>query len=303
MGPIYSYVDELKFDVGAGVGGGKLDWNIGTVDRQPDVLSELEWKKLRFWNTRIFTSARILERANLSFEGNYGKIFDGYNEDSDYSISGRKGLYKYSRATANKGEIFDLSLALGYDFHYSNFTITPLAGWEKSEQHVRLMSPSHFTYDGNFDPFDPNDFIFAGSYQDLHSNYRAKWEGPWTGISAAFDWGRFHLIGKVQYHWLDYHGTGHWNLRQEFFGDFHQDGHGGGPKIKVEAVYDVNSYSAVGIVGTYTNYHMKGGVDRVRIYDPFNPDFAPDTIVEARSRVNDVNWESFTLVINCKWQF
>lgn len=302
-----AYFENLDIEVGGGWGKGKFDWNIATPDREIDVLSELEWENLQYWNTRLYTGLHLTPEVIITFEGNYGQLYEGHCDDSDYSLSGRKNRWSFSRSTANRGEIFDYSFGGAYDFCWSGASINadrvalrPVAGWECAAQHLRQMSPSHFIYNGNNDPFDPNDLLIHGDYTGLHSNYRGRWQGPWTGLFCNIKWTRFHLNGGFEYHWLNYLGTGHWNLRREFYDDFRQTGRGEGLKLKFSTSYDLTEIWSVGLMGTYTDYHIKGGIDRVRFYDPNNPDFPDDTILEARTRLNAVHWHAFTIVFN--WQ-
>lgn len=284
-------------EVGQGIGVSSLNWNIGSGIRSSDVISELEWQDLTTWNSSLYAELEFATVFSLNFEGNYGKIFSGYNEDSDYSRNHRRGLYMYSHATANKGEIFDLSLSIGCCFTCQNLRVRPLLGFAFDEQHVRMDGPGSWTYYAYNDPYQSEDYVVTGRIDGLHSSYKTEWWGPWVGFDAVVDCGRLHWLGAFEFHLLDYSANGHWNLRDEFIGDFKHEGLGEGVRLKLGANYDLPRGFSIGVLGTFTEYSMINGIDKTPYYD------YDGVKVIGQSRINEVNWHAFSFVINLGAEF
>lgn len=155
----FSEIDVFEVEVGQGIETGSLNWNISGGPNRVDVLSELEWKELYLWNSRLAAKLLFCNAFSLNFEGDYGQIFHGYCEDSDYSANHRKKLYQYAHTSANRGEVFDLSFFLGYDCCFGGLGVRPLFGYSLSEQHLQMRTPATFAYFGINDPLDPEEVI------------------------------------------------------------------------------------------------------------------------------------------------
>ena len=64
----------------------EVDWNIAgnLLGTNPNVISELEWKKIK---SHQFLLGSVLQDGDyfLKFFGEYGYVYDGRNQDSDYN--------------------------------------------------------------------------------------------------------------------------------------------------------------------------------------------------------------------------
>ncbi|MCB1113428.1 MAG: hypothetical protein KDK62_01595 [Chlamydiia bacterium] len=275
----------VEIQIRSGAGQGDLHWAIGTSDRSISTLSTLKWKRLEYVSYGGEGLLRFWSSGLVLLGGDYGSIFSGINEDSDFSKNGREGLYSFSKAKSNKGEIFDLYGAFGIESCNFGLYFQIFAGWAHAEQHVRQMSPASFYYNGNNDPFDPVNVIITGQIQNLHSNYRALWHGPWIGFRVLPDFGRFHLKLGFEYHRLCYHGTGNWNLREDLARKFKHYGSGNGFKVLAEGAFDLTPSSKIGLRFDASYYHLNGGVDRVSYYDN-------QAILTAEVPLNEVTWNT-----------
>lgn len=306
--PLFAAISRYEVEVGQGYQTGQLNWSIAGGPDGPgvvNVLSQLKWKDLKVCTTHMGAKAMVTNQFFLLAEGNYGFIYDGYNEDSDYSLPDKQGLYQYSKAAADKGEVYDYSFVVGHDQPYSGgrLKVRSLAGWGKDGQNVRMMSPATVYYDGNYDPIDPSDITGKATIDDLHSNYQAVWEGPWLGTALIYDTGRLQLMAQFDYHWLEYRAKANWNLRPELIDGFRHSGNGKGTKIRISGDYQVTQRIYFGFLTIFTDYKLRGGTDKIKLANPFSDDDSYPTTVKIRTRLNEVNWHSFLFLVNLGIRF
>lgn len=274
-----------------------LDWNFAGPNNHPTVLSELEWTHLQ--SSEVAASVD-LSLHSLCFRAgaDYGRIFSGSQRDSDYEGDHRTVEFSRSRAVSDKGELFDISCGIGRRFHYGSFTCTPLVGYSLNEQHLRdrrgvIIVNSQYPE-------------AIGSFQGLHSNYRAKWSGPWIGLDGRYQvTDRISCSSFLEYHWPQYKGTGHWNLRHDFFKDFEQRGSGNGLIATLSGEYNVEPRWSFGLLGIYRKFTADRGRDRkfilLRLKRTDGTDF--DAPVSFDSRLNRVQWTSFGIKIYGSYTF
>lgn len=276
----------------AGIGQGKLKWEIGTPDHSISTLSKLEWERLRYAHFGLRGKGKVAGNWVLFAGASYGKIFEGVNKDYDYGKDHHQGLYNFSCAQADKGELFDFDGAIGYEWDIACVKTTLMGGYNYAEQHVRQMSPARFSYNGENDPFYPSHFTYSGKVEGLHSNYRTRWQGPWGGITLVSDWGPLRMEAFFAYHRLDYNGVGYWNLRDDLAKSFTQSGNGHGVRLGLKAAVCLSEQDSVGLSALYTDWRVKNGVDQVSFYDY---EYGSEQIKTAKVPLNGVYWNSFVL--------
>lgn len=278
-----SVLAAFEAKISSGVSRGTLKWALGDPSHEISTISALEWKGLE-----AMTVGAEVQGAWYQLEGNYGKIFSGTHFDSDYGMSKRERLYHFFRAKANKGELFDISAAVGWPIKGA-IEVKPLFGYALDEQHLRQMSPGTYSYYGPRDPYSPSGYIIKGArLLGLHSDYRAMWHGPWAGAKLFFDGRPFLLNFDFEYHWLCYHGRGNWNLREDIAGPFYHYGRGEGIKTKLEIAYPINDYSCVGLCYVHTDYQLRGGFERFHYY-------GVSKIFEGKGILNAASWRNHAL--------
>jgi hypothetical protein len=282
-----------EFTPQVGIGQGKLKWEIGTPDHSISTLSKLEWERLRYYQLAADLKGKVWGNFFLFAAAEYGKIFEGINKDYDYGKNHHEGLFNFSAAQADKGELFDFDAALGYEWELPGFNLSLMGGYNYAEQHVRQMSPAHFYYNGENDPFFPSHFTYSGKIEGLHSNYRTRWQGPWGGVYVTTEWYLLKLEGFAAYHHLDYQGIGHWNLRDDLAKKFTQNGNNGqGFRVGIKASVRLAEQESVGLSALYTDWRIKNGVDQVSFYDY---EYGTEQIKTAKVPLNGVYWNSFVL--------
>ena len=288
--PTFLQGTEISFNIGAGYRQDSLNWNISGGEFGPNILSELKWKDLWMWTASSELKIIFPYNFYFRFNGDYGKICHGKNQDIDYLGDDRSHAFSISYSKANKGEAFDFSFGTGYQYSIfqDRFKISPLFGFSHHEQHLRMIHGELV-----FDLLDPS---LQGSLSDLHSHYRAQWHGPWIGVDADFDLSsHFKIFGRYEYHWAFYNGTGHWNLRNDLDG-FEHSGFGKGFLISMGTSYKFFSDWGLGAIIKYQTMQMHHGADRIFFTDANGP-------TSATTRLNQVNWHTFSAVATIGYNY
>ncbi len=116
---------ETEFTLSTGYRSDDLDWNIaGDINgNNPNVLSELTWDDVESYQVKLQGS--VVWPNIIAFRGyaNYGWIFDGDNQDSDYLGDNRTFEFSRSNNSTDDDYVWDASLAIGYPFRFGQTVI------------------------------------------------------------------------------------------------------------------------------------------------------------------------------------
>lgn len=275
---------ETKFDLSAGYRTDKLNWNMasdlsGTTT--PNILSELTWDSLHI--AQLSGGLQLTGADGLHFRAtaDYGWIYDGRNQDSDYLGNNRTLEFSRTNNDTVDDDVWDLSLALGYRFRYAaeNGTATyliPLVGYSRHEQNLRITNA--------------NQTIPAtGSIPGVNSTYQSRWEGNWLGVEFLTDApSNINAYFRLEYHWADFSAEANWNLRTdlEHPRSFEQEADGTGTVISLGFL----------TVPQSSRWSFRVGLDFQRwATDPgVNQVYFTDGTVAA-TRLNRVEWKSWAL--------
>ena len=295
-------IDAGGIDMGVGHRYDRLNWNIaGNLNGEnPNILSELEWTdieilQLQFsgWlvlHERIpFLNKETFLQADLSI----GTINSGKVRDSDYSADNRNDEWSRSISAADKGYVFDLSGAVGpiYSFDtFATFSITPLLGYGFNLQNlamtdgVQTIATAGITPD--IGPFDGN----------LNNSYVTYWYGPWIGLNVEGKISKkIKLATGVEYHWVEYFAQADWNLRNDFDHpvSFEHETTGDGVVCKLDVQYEIDKKWSLQVGGNWQHWGTVAGSVRT---------FMADGSVN-KTRLNEVNWNSYALTVGFKYSF
>jgi len=277
-----------------------LDWNIAgnLAGTSPNVLSELAWDDLEI--LQVNTGASLIvgrpgrataffARANLGV----GTILDGSNQDSDYAGDNRTLEFSRSNNDGGEGEVVDFSIATGPRLSFRNgaFAITPLFGYSYNGQYLTVKHGNQTLSDSAIaSAFIGGTVPPLGPFPGLDSSYDAHWWGPWIGadvtLSPSSSW---KITGSGEYHWGEYLGEANWNLRSDFAHpvSFDHQADAAGVVVALGAEWLLARNLSVTGRFSYQNYQTDSGLDRVY--------FSSGDI--ASTRLNEVNWESATLML------
>ncbi|MFW6308306.1 MAG: hypothetical protein ACOC08_06665 [Campylobacterales bacterium] len=266
-----------------------LKWNIagpatiGGRTYNPDILSELEWKKLKSYYSKIALKGDD-GRYALKLSAGYGVSYDGEVRDSDYLYSGRSGEFSRSISSGKGSESFDYLAALGYKYDIKNTLFILLVGYEWNEQHLKIKNAKGVIG------------APTSAYAGLDSKYKTLWKGPYVGGDYEF---RPTTNSKVMlgysYHWLGYEGKGYWNLRADFAQNpsFKHTGNGSGHKMNMQVDYDITSNWSLNLKGEYRKFKIENGDDITYFSNG----------ASGYNKLNEVKWESYALMLGVGYRF
>jgi hypothetical protein len=286
---------ETDLTFSAGYRRDDLDWNIAGYlmpDYYVNVLSELTWDDLESYQVKFQGSLVFPNIIALRGIADYGWISDGDNQDSDYAGDNRTLEFSRSNNSADDGNVWDVSLAIGYPIRTGRkviATITPLVGYSHHEQNLE-MSDGYQTI--------PE----LGAFGGLDSSYDTEWYGPWLGIDINFRAPaiktiahRFETFISYEYHWADYEAKADWNLRNDFKHpkSFTHDADGNGWIFRTGFNFILQRNIALNFNYEYQDWSTDSGTDKIF--------FADGTT--AKTRLNEVNWTSYSLGLGISVRF
>lgn len=280
----------FNIDLGGGYRQDKFKWSIAGPNNVPNVLSEIEWRKLRiaqFGGMAKYVSCR---NYAVRIDASYGRIFHGKMIDSDYFGNDKTDLFSLSENNAGKGHVYDLSGAVGYRVTSTchRFVATPLIGYSQFAQYLHV-------YDGNqiFDAING----FCGRFEGLNSTYNTRWYGPWLGIDFEAQVERCaYLYGGFQWHMLTYRGKGRWNLRRDI-GPFFHKAYGYGFLANLGGKWEIWNSWSIGVEGSYRNFRTKHGSEHMKLLDGCDHD------CEITTRFNGAHWHAWSVSGIVAWRF
>jgi len=285
---------ETEFVLSNGYRKDNLDWNIaGDINgNNPNILSELTWDDLESYQVKFQGSLVWPNIVALKGSANYGWIFDGDNQDSDFAGDNRTLEFSRSNNSTDDGNVWDASLAIGYPFRFGQNvkgTITPLVGYSYHEQNLTITNGNQTI---------PN----SGPFPGLDSSYDTEWKGPWIGLDMRFKAGaiktfahRLEPYFTYEYHWADYHAEADWNLRDDFAHpkSFEHNTNGTGYVIAAGLNIVLHRNLALNFNYDYQDWSTDDGTDKVF--------FADGTSV--KTQLNEVNWTSWALSLGLSGHF
>jgi len=136
----------------------------------------------------------------------------------------------------------------------------------------------------------------VGPIRGLASTYETEWAGPWMGLDLFVPVSeKITLSAVFEYHWSDYEAEANWNLRRDFAHprSFVHDAEGNGVVLSVGAEYAFQDRWSLILKANYQKWSTDPGTDRLY--------FADGTISD--TRLNEVNWEAFAVVIGVTYRF
>lgn len=286
------FASELEYGMGIGVREDQIQWNIAgdIYGQNPNIISELTWTDLRISMINIHLEG--YDQANWYYETyyNYGIIYSGSNQDSDYNSDNRQDEFSRSNNNSSSGEVSDFSFAIGYRIGDSNaiggLSVTPVIGYSRHIQKLE-MTDGYQTIDTVSNS--------TGAFSGLDSSYDTKWQGIWFGLDVGFDLAQnLEIKLGYEYHDADFYAEADWNLRSDLQHpvSYTHEANGAGHvidfTIQIPFVTWVLGLEAKQSLweaepGTITFYSSNGSI--------------------STQQLNVVTWESRQLMLNAKFFF
>jgi hypothetical protein len=291
---------EIEFVVTGGYRVDDLDWNIaGDINgNNPNIISELTWDDLESYQVKFQGSLVWPGRIALRGSVNYGWIFNGKNQDSDYWGDDRTLEFSRSNNSTDDDNVWDASLAAGYPYRFGRTVIgiiTPLVGYSHHEQQLNIT-------DGYQTIATPGETPPVGPFGGLDSSYDTEWQGPWIGLDLRFKAAeiktfahRLETYFTYEYHWADFEATANWNLIDEFRHPksykHRTDGHGFVIGTGFNCVLDQSW--ALNFSLDYQDWSTDNGTIEFFLADG----------ATSKQQLNEVNWTSYALMMGFSLRF
>jgi hypothetical protein len=270
-----------------------LDWNIAgnASGANPNIVSELTWRDLESYQLKLGGKGTINRIFYMRGSAAFGWVLSGEVQDSDYNGDNRTQEFSRSISSADDSTVLDATVAFGYPFKLASdrFRLIPIVGFSYSEQNLTMK-------DGVQVLSQPPQTQPIGPIVGLDSTYDTKWYGPWAGVDLSFNASdKILLFAGFEYHWADYKAEANWNLRTDlaYPKSFEHEADGTGILITAGGDYIFAAPWSLGLEVNYQDWSTDAGIDR-----QFNSDGTM-----AVTRLNEVNWESFAIMLRVTYRF
>lgn len=285
----------LELTLSTGIRTDDLDWSIAgnTAGANPNILSELTWRDVE--SVYLKGSGRVHIAAGYWLRGSvdWGSIYSGSNQDSDFAGDDRTLEWSRSENNAGDGNLWDLSAALESPGWRPApwLTVTPLLGFSYHRQNLSitdgLQTVSRPSINPKVAPLGP----IAG----LDSRYSARWFGPWSGAEVRLSGGAVSITGSFEYHYAYYRAEADWNLRTDLAHpvSFEHTAEGYGLVFSVGADYNFTSRLSAGLAADAHHWRATDGIDRINSAVGGSSD----------TRLNEVNWSSYAVLAGITYTF
>jgi hypothetical protein len=292
---------QVELSLNAGLRTDDLDWS--TAGNGIDVLSELDWSDVESYQVSLTGGIQFRNHIYVRGGFDYASIDDGTVRDSDYGLDNRGDEWSRSVSDTKGDELYDISGGAGYSFNFyqDRFTVTPLIGLSYHKQNLRIKNGTQVVSEAN--PFGTGDPPAVGPLSSqLNSTYFARWFGPWLGVDLKF---KPKMSPRVRHamevrlslelHRADYYGEGNWNLRSDFQHpkSFEHEADATGITITAQWMVQLVDRWHLTITANHEDWSTDAGTDRKFLS-------AGGT---STTRLNEVNWESTSLMVGVTYGF
>lgn len=272
--------------VSTGIRVDNFKWNIAgdSSGGNPNILSELTWTDLEIFQLKLRGRAAIGNRLYLRGVFDYGWIYGGDNQDSDFRGDDRTREFSRSNNKSDKGEVWDASAGIGFrnrlNLGAGTLDISPVAGYSYHRQNLWIIN-------------GVQTIPALGPFSGLNSSYSARWHGPWLGIDLDYNLNRLAFYGSFEYHYANYKAEADWNLRSDFAHpkSFEHHANGRGLVGTLGADYAIGKNWAIDGSFDLQDWETSHGVDRTF----FTSGVISDT------QLNEVKWDSYAVMLGLKY--
>lgn len=299
----------------------------------PTITSKLDWKNLNIWQIEGRGRYITCDCIYLRGSADYGWITSGKNTDKDYIALGSGSALEFASSSSHvKGHVYDVKLAVGYQFRLCDdtFAIAPLIGYSWHGQHfsdshlkqhfpaldgnygdysetrmanlagTRSYYDDDYYYSGDYDYSSSDSFGYSTSYGGNHSKYHARWNGIFLGFDFDYTFGcccDWTVFGSYEFHWSDYHARAHWNLRPDLSNGFnHHAKNAYGQVFDIGVKWDFCDCWTIALRGEFMCWWADHGHDRAKIDQVRVGDVKKDSYVKVPLR--DVRWDSAAVTVD-----
>lgn len=257
---------KVDLDLSQGYRYEKQDFSISGPHAKPNILSELSFKNVDVYITRLAVSVTKNDYF-LQAMGAYGKIFHGKAVDDDYLFDDRKGQYSHSTHTISGEYTTDVLVRFGKAFSVRNgYIVSPYIGYSAYTQRMRFCGGDGWA----LHPMSSSGRKCSKAH-GLNSTYKAIWYGPELGVklTTAISATCSMYASYTCIFPLKYEGSGHWNLRRKGERSFELNNKSSksfGNNIALGAIWSLCNNWSIKADYEFMKLYAKGGHMRVAGY-------------------------------------
>nr|WP_288813142.1 hypothetical protein [uncultured Sphingobacterium sp.] len=261
----------------------KLDWNIAGDEngKNPNVLSELKWRKLRGPELGISSVVTLSPEVEAMVSISHFYITQGIVNDSDYASDNRTEKTADFDFKADRGHATSARAEIYYSIR-------------KTE---KFYLAAHTGYFGRYQTLymlDGEQPLVVG--KELKSTYKPRWHGIILGLNTAYHVDQWHVwMGISGLYFPRYSANANWNLQEEFNHpiSFTHKAKGMGWEAYLQLQRQVAKAIYPFLQVGYTGLTTRTGTDQL-----FKADGTSLT-----TQLNDVNSSSFRIGLGARIQF
>ncbi len=275
---------------------GQFNWNIAADlygKENPNILSELTYNNLTSSNIllseTLYFKPHYLKDFFIHAEAEYGKIYSGLIQDSDYDGNNKSQEYSRSFSDPKGSEIKNFLGSVGGIITETGIhKLSIEGGVSLNQQHfqkkngVQVLSTSLRTADN-------------GAFSGLNSTYNANWLSGFLGLEETLKFRKDSVKLGARFFWSDYQAIADWNLRRDFAHprSFQHDATGKGICLNVSYLYPLFKQFLLQLSAEKSRFVTNSGTDTV---------FFKNGGVGV-TKLNEVNWESMNYSFGVSYLF
>ncbi|MDB6081437.1 MAG: hypothetical protein JWO53_709 [Chlamydiia bacterium] len=233
----------------------KIVYNFSGPHKQPNILSELTFKDIKIYQSRLITKL-ILDEYFARIELGYGNICSGRVQDSDYASNNRKNEFSRSYNRISKGYTADAVIKIGKNFQVNDWTLSPLAGYSLNVQKFQIGNGTQTI------GVSKNNHIKKTNHRmhGVRCKDRVQWNAPLVGLRAERSFNKVKIDAEYDFLFcVQYDAKSYWNLRNQHFKDKSNRSKGFGHVATIGAGYEIAKNLELRTEYQFSYLQAKGG--------------------------------------------
>jgi len=274
----FGFDSVLTFDVGGGYRRDELKWKT-FPSYDPGRQIEERWQNVGIGIIEANAQFLACEHFLLKVDFDYG-WFTKSGSQKYFADGGIQENINYK--STPKGNVYDLSGGLGYQFNFdcTRISFAPLAGYSYHQQRFKSRVYT-------------NVFLPASEKILAHNDYKFRWSGPWVGFALAYQAScELQLFVDYYYHWARFRGTvkEHFAFSLGGLPSHLRSNRAYGNEFRCGGIYTFCDFWYVGVEFDYKQFCGNKGKSIVENID-------------AVSALRSLDWKSSTLTLNIGYEF
>jgi len=317
-------VAESNLSLGVGYRQDELSWHTCGCTFDPHI----KYEKINIWE--IGLTGKYVTCDNIYVRGyaDYGWITGGRRTETDYEFqTGQEFVSSCSSSSFTegsafvendaykdsvKGNVYDVSIALGYQFRWcdDSFAVSPIVGYSWDGQHLKgKANQDCFFSDDSVMKSSCSSYSYPSSYSSCSSSssssdsnsafYRTRWNGPFIGVDLEYAlWCDWTVFAGYEYHWARFHASSKTGNNTKFT---QNASNANGQNVFVGTSYDFCDCWTLALIGEFGYWTTKGG-HSTQTLASFDVD-CDNIRTQSRTKLKEVKWETASISMDLGYTF